>query len=45
VIDFVKNPDKRERRVAVEISAESAKRLIESIQTALATGEREHALG
>ena len=45
VIDFVKNPDKPERRVAVEISAESAKRLIESIQTAQATGEREHALG
>ena len=45
VIDFVKNPDKPEGRVAVEISAESAKRLIESIQTALETGEREHALG
>ena len=45
VIDFVKNPDKPEGRVAVEISAESAKRLIKSIQTALETGEREHALG
>ena len=44
VIDFVKNPDRPEGRVAVEISAESARRLIVSIQTALETGEREHAL-
>jgi len=45
VIDFVKNPDKPEGRVAVEISPKSVKRLITSIQTALQTGEREHALG
>ena len=45
VIDFVQSDDKAEGRVAVEISAESAKRLIASIQSALDTGEREHALG
>jgi len=40
----VQSDDKAEGRVAVEISAESAKRLIASIQSALDTGEREHAL-
>jgi hypothetical protein len=44
-IDFVQSADKAEGRVAVELSAESAKRLIASIQSALETGEREHALG
>lgn len=45
IIDFVKNPERPDGRVAVEISAESAKRLVESINRALTTGEAVHVLG
>ena len=45
IIDFVKDPDRPDGRVAVEISAESAKRLVESINRALTTGEAVHVLG
>jgi hypothetical protein len=44
VIDFVEDPGKPEGRVAVEMSAVSAGRLISSIKMALETGEREHGL-
>ena len=44
VIDFIETPGKPEGRVAVEMSAVSAERLISSIKTALETGEREHGL-
>lgn len=43
IIDFVNNPDQAGNRVSVELSKESAERLIESIQAALATGEEAHA--
>ena len=45
IIDFVKDPDRPDGRVAVEISAESAMRLVESINRALTTGEAVHVLG
>ncbi len=45
IIDFVHDPDRPDGRVALEISAESGKRLIESIQRALTTGEAVHVLG
>ena len=44
IIDFVADPAKPGNRVAVEISAESARRLIKSIETALETGVDAHAL-
>jgi hypothetical protein len=43
IIDFVKDPNVPGNRVSVEITAESAERLIESIRAALATGELAHA--
>lgn len=43
IIDFVQDADKAGNRVSVEITAESAERLIESIRAALATGEVAHA--
>lgn len=45
IIDFVRDPERPNGRVAVEISAESAKRLVESINRALTTGEAIHVLG
>ena len=45
IIDFVRDPDRPNGRVAVEISAESAKRLVESMNRALTTGEAVHVLG
>lgn len=45
IIDFVHDPDRPNGRVAVEISAESAQRLVESIQRALTTGEAVHVPG
>jgi hypothetical protein len=45
IIDFVKDPDRPDGRVAVEIDADSAKRLVESINRALTTGEAVHILG
>ena len=43
IIDFVQDPDQAGNRVSVELTAESAERLIESIKAALATGELAHA--
>ncbi len=45
ILDFVRDPDRPDGRVAIEISAESAQRLIASIQRALTTGEAVHVLG
>jgi hypothetical protein len=45
IVDFVRDPEKPDGRVAIEISAESAKRLVESINRALSTGEAVHVLG
>jgi hypothetical protein len=42
-IDFVGEADGGRQRVAVELSAESARALIEKIQAALAAGEEAHA--
>jgi hypothetical protein len=42
-IDFVGEADGATQRVAVELSAESARALIEKIQAALAAGEEAHA--
>jgi hypothetical protein len=42
-IDFVNEADGSPTRVAVEISAESAKLLVEKILAALASGEASHA--
>ncbi len=42
IIDFVENPNRPEGRVAVEISAESARRLIKGIEAALDSGEIAH---
>ena len=42
MIDFVKDPTRPDDRVAVELSAESAERLIASIKNALKTGLVEH---
>jgi hypothetical protein len=43
-IDFVNEADGAPTRVAVEISAESAKRLVEKILAALEEGARSHTL-
>ncbi len=45
IIDFVKDPNRPDGRVGIEIDAESAKRLVESINRALTTGEAVHVLG
>ena len=45
IIDFVRDPLRPNGRVSVEISAESAKRLVESINRALTSGEAVHVLG
>lgn len=42
-IDFVNAADGARERVAVELSADSARALIAAIEAALATGEAEHA--
>lgn len=42
-IDFVNTADGARERVAVELSAESARELVKSILAALASGELEHA--
>jgi hypothetical protein len=42
-IDFVNAADGARERVAVELSAESARALVDKILAALASGEREHA--
>jgi len=42
-IDFVNAADGARERVAVELSAESARALVEKILAALERGEREHA--
>jgi hypothetical protein len=44
IIDFVRDPDRPNGRVAVEISADSARRLVASINAALSTGEAVHIL-
>ena len=43
-IDFVNTKGGPSSRVAVELSAESARGLVSAILTALETGEREHGL-
>jgi hypothetical protein len=43
-IDFVNEAAGSPTRVAIEISAESARLLVEKIQAALASGEASHAL-
>ncbi len=43
MIDFVADPEKPGNRVAIEISADSARRLIKSIEVALESGEEAHA--
>ena len=43
IIDFVQDPDTPGHRVAVELTADSARRLMESIRVALATGVDAHA--
>ena len=42
-IDFINEAQGGRERVAVELSATSARELVEKILAALATGEREHA--
>jgi Family of unknown function (DUF6295) len=42
-IDFVNTADGARQRVAVELSAESARALVNTILTALDRGEKEHA--
>ncbi len=42
-IDFINEAQGGRERVAVELSADSARELVEKILDALATGEREHA--
>ena len=42
-IDFVSERDGATERVAIELSAESARALIRSIEAALASGEKAHA--
>jgi Family of unknown function (DUF6295) len=44
-IDFICEADGGRERVAVELSADSARRLVEKILAALATGEIEHGKG
>jgi hypothetical protein len=41
-IDFINEAEGGRERVAVELSAESARQLVEKILAALATGEIEH---
>lgn len=43
IIDFVRDPDTPGHRVAVELTAESARGLIEAIRLALASGVDAHA--
>src|SRR4051812_48638952 len=43
-IDFVNEAEGGRERIAVELSAESARELIKQIEAALANGEREHAI-
>src|SRR5258705_12182439 len=43
-IDFINEAAGGRERVAVELSAESARELIKQIEAALANGEREHAI-
>ena len=43
IIDFVADPEKPGNRVAVEISADSARRLMKSIEIALESGKEAHA--
>lgn len=45
IIDFVEDPERAGNRVSVEISAESARRLVERIEAALSTGDAAHADG
>jgi hypothetical protein len=42
IIDFVETPDEVGNRVAVELSEESARRLVTSILAALESGAEEH---
>src|SRR5919109_4045689 len=42
-IDFINEAEGGRERVAIELSAESARALVEKILAALAAGEREHA--
>ena len=44
IIDFVADPDRAGGRVAVELTAESAQRLVDSILAALESGQAEHDL-
>jgi Family of unknown function (DUF6295) len=41
-IDFIDESAGAEARVAVELSSDSARKLVESIQSALAAGDAEH---
>jgi Family of unknown function (DUF6295) len=43
-IDLVNEAEGGRERVAIELSAESARELIRQIEAALANGEREHAI-
>ena len=43
-IDFINEAEGGRERIAVELSAESARELIKQIEAALANGEREHAI-
>src|SRR5262245_39933 len=43
-IDFVNEAEGGRERIAVELSAESARELVKQIEAALANGEREHAI-
>ncbi|MPZ99478.1 MAG: hypothetical protein GEU80_09125 [Dehalococcoidia bacterium] len=42
IIDFVEDPDRVAQRVAVELTADSARRLVASINAALASGDEAH---
>jgi hypothetical protein len=42
-VDFISEADGGRERVAVELSAESARELIKKIEAALATGDAQHA--
>ena len=44
IIDFVADPDRAGGRVAVELTADSAQRLVDSILAALESGQAEHDL-
>ncbi len=43
-IDFVRDPDQAGERVAVELDADSARRLVAAIEAALETGYATHVL-